>query len=151
MISNACSKEIIYKQKGTDVTFYLGIGEHAHLHWTDTSRYVLLVVCISLSQTSTVVVSTTNQKGCILVLFLYNFSTYHSSFCSYYIFFFKTCDAGSFLFQFVIMKLDGSGLAAFYQIIWVIHNWKWETLFLALQAWFGLKCKMLTYQWEMKR
>ncbi|XP_058779187.1 uncharacterized protein LOC131653133 isoform X2 [Vicia villosa] len=45
VISNACSKEIIYKQKGTDVTFYLGIGEHAHLHWTDTSRELLVSVC----------------------------------------------------------------------------------------------------------
>ncbi|XP_024632124.1 uncharacterized protein [Medicago truncatula] len=45
VISNACSKEIIYKQKGTDVTFYLGIGEHAHLHWTDTSRELLVSIC----------------------------------------------------------------------------------------------------------
>lgn len=46
VISNACSKEISYKQKGTDVTFYLGIGKHDHLHWTDTTRYVSWIVCI---------------------------------------------------------------------------------------------------------
>nr|XP_027186042.1 uncharacterized protein LOC101509905 isoform X3 [Cicer arietinum] len=45
VISNACSKEIIYKQKGTDVMFYLGIGEHTHLHWTDTSRELLVSIC----------------------------------------------------------------------------------------------------------
>ncbi|KAI9110924.1 hypothetical protein K1719_018044 [Acacia pycnantha] len=38
VISNACSKDLRYKQKGTDVIFHLGIGEHAHLHWTETTR-----------------------------------------------------------------------------------------------------------------
>ncbi|XP_045818799.1 uncharacterized protein LOC123911434 isoform X3 [Trifolium pratense] len=45
VISNACSKEILYKQKGTEVMFSLGIGEHAHLHWTDTSRELLVSIC----------------------------------------------------------------------------------------------------------
>ncbi|KAK7274520.1 hypothetical protein RIF29_15613 [Crotalaria pallida] len=49
VISNACSKEISYKQKGTDVTFYLGIGEHAHLHWTDTTRELLVSICYNES------------------------------------------------------------------------------------------------------
>jgi len=26
--------------------FYLGIGKHDHLHWTDTTRYASWVVCI---------------------------------------------------------------------------------------------------------
>lgn len=72
MISNACSKEVIYKQKGTDIMFYLGIGEHAHLHWTDTTRYVFCMICISLSHTS-VVAAITNNKGCILALFSSSF------------------------------------------------------------------------------
>ncbi|KAF1899682.1 hypothetical protein Lal_00019812 [Lupinus albus] len=49
VISNACSKEISYKQKGTDVMSYLGIGEHAHLHWTDTTRELLVSVCYNES------------------------------------------------------------------------------------------------------
>ncbi|XP_027357140.1 uncharacterized protein LOC113866515 [Abrus precatorius] len=43
------SKEISYKQKGTDVMFYLGIGEHAHLHWTDTTRELLVSICYNES------------------------------------------------------------------------------------------------------
>jgi Na+/phosphate symporter len=38
--------------------FYLGIGEHAHLHWTDTSRYVFFIVYISLPETSVIAVAT---------------------------------------------------------------------------------------------
>ncbi|XP_027919445.1 uncharacterized protein LOC114177994 isoform X3 [Vigna unguiculata] len=49
VISNACSKEISYKQKGTDVTFYLGIGKHDHLHWTDTTRELLVSICYNES------------------------------------------------------------------------------------------------------
>ncbi|XP_061363844.1 uncharacterized protein LOC133307357 isoform X2 [Gastrolobium bilobum] len=49
VISNACSKEISYQQKGTDVLFYLGIGEHAHLHWTDTTRELLVSICYNES------------------------------------------------------------------------------------------------------
>ncbi|XLS59714.1 hypothetical protein HN51_009469 [Arachis hypogaea] len=49
VISNACSKEISYKQKGTDVIFYLGIGEHAHLHWTDMTRELLVSICYNES------------------------------------------------------------------------------------------------------
>ncbi|CAK9182445.1 unnamed protein product [Ilex paraguariensis] len=37
VISNACSKDVCYKQKGTDCIFHLGIGQHSHLHWTDTT------------------------------------------------------------------------------------------------------------------
>ncbi|XP_057415336.1 uncharacterized protein LOC130710179 isoform X3 [Lotus japonicus] len=49
VISNACSKEISYKQKGTDIMFYLGVGEHAHLHWTDTARELLVSICYNES------------------------------------------------------------------------------------------------------
>ncbi|KAK7300278.1 hypothetical protein RJT34_11120 [Clitoria ternatea] len=45
VISNACSKEISYKQKGTDISFNLGVGGHAHLHWTDTTRELLVSIC----------------------------------------------------------------------------------------------------------
>lgn len=38
VISNACSKDLCYKQKGTDRIFHLRIGEHSHLHWMDTAR-----------------------------------------------------------------------------------------------------------------
>lgn len=41
VISNACSKEICYKQKGTNFFHRLGIGQHSHLHWADTTRWVL--------------------------------------------------------------------------------------------------------------
>ncbi|MCL7024846.1 hypothetical protein MKW94_022445 [Papaver nudicaule] len=42
VISNACSKDLYYKQKGTDYVFHLGIGQHAHLHWSDTKRDMLV-------------------------------------------------------------------------------------------------------------
>ncbi|KAF3943895.1 hypothetical protein CMV_029587, partial [Castanea mollissima] len=44
VISNACSKDLCYKQKGTDFVFQLGVGKHAHLHWTDTTRELLVSV-----------------------------------------------------------------------------------------------------------
>ncbi|KAI4331783.1 hypothetical protein L6164_016738 [Bauhinia variegata] len=45
IISNACSRDICYKQKGRDVVFQLGVGEHASLHWTDTTRELLVSIC----------------------------------------------------------------------------------------------------------
>ncbi|KAF5748859.1 putative vacuolar protein sorting-associated protein 13B-like isoform X3 [Tripterygium wilfordii] len=44
VISNACSKDLCYRQKGTDNLFHLGIGQHAHLHWTDITRELLVSV-----------------------------------------------------------------------------------------------------------
>ncbi|KAM1717129.1 hypothetical protein COP2_025269 [Malus domestica] len=44
IISNACSKDLCYKQKGTDIVFHLGIGEHSHLHWMDTARELLVSI-----------------------------------------------------------------------------------------------------------
>ncbi|XP_057249486.1 uncharacterized protein LOC104905906 isoform X4 [Beta vulgaris subsp. vulgaris] len=44
VISNACSKPLCYKQKGTDFVFHLGVGQHSHLHWIDTTRELLLAV-----------------------------------------------------------------------------------------------------------
>ncbi|XP_048139080.1 uncharacterized protein LOC115752507 isoform X2 [Rhodamnia argentea] len=45
VISNACSKELCYKQKGTDFIFHLGKGQHSHLHWADTARDLLVCIC----------------------------------------------------------------------------------------------------------
>lgn len=47
VISNACSKDLCYKQKGTDFVSYLGVGQHSHLHWTDTSRDLLVSICFN--------------------------------------------------------------------------------------------------------
>ncbi|KAJ0027885.1 hypothetical protein Pint_36533 [Pistacia integerrima] len=44
VISNACSKALCYKQKGTDLVFHLGVGQHSHLHWTDMTRELLVSV-----------------------------------------------------------------------------------------------------------
>lgn len=44
VISNACHKDLCYKQKGTDFVFRLGVGEHAHLHWTDATRLLHCIV-----------------------------------------------------------------------------------------------------------
>ncbi|XP_050228405.1 uncharacterized protein LOC126677693 isoform X2 [Mercurialis annua] len=44
VISNACSQDLCYKQKGTEVYVHLRIGQHSHLHWTDTRRELLLSV-----------------------------------------------------------------------------------------------------------
>lgn len=45
IISNVCSKKICYKQKGTDYSVRLGIGQHHHLHWKDTMRELLVSIC----------------------------------------------------------------------------------------------------------
>ncbi|KAF6145935.1 hypothetical protein GIB67_007954 [Kingdonia uniflora] len=42
VISNACSKDLCYKQKGTDSVLLLGTGQHSHLHWDDTTRELLV-------------------------------------------------------------------------------------------------------------
>ncbi|KAI9153087.1 hypothetical protein LWI28_005759 [Acer negundo] len=44
VISNACSQDLCYKQKGTDFVFNLGIGQHSHLHLTDTARELLVSI-----------------------------------------------------------------------------------------------------------
>uniref|UniRef100_A0A803PHY5 Vacuolar protein sorting-associated protein n=1 Tax=Cannabis sativa TaxID=3483 RepID=A0A803PHY5_CANSA len=44
VISNACSNDICFKQKGTDHVFRMRVGEHSHLHWTDTTRELLVSV-----------------------------------------------------------------------------------------------------------
>ncbi|XP_022960657.1 uncharacterized protein LOC111461381 isoform X1 [Cucurbita moschata] len=44
VISNACSKDLCYKQKGTDSVIPLAVGEHFHLQWTDTTRELLVSV-----------------------------------------------------------------------------------------------------------
>ncbi|EYU18028.1 hypothetical protein MIMGU_mgv1a0005351mg, partial [Erythranthe guttata] len=44
VIANACSKNLCYKQKGTDFPFVLGAGKHSHIRWMDTTRELLLSV-----------------------------------------------------------------------------------------------------------
>ncbi|XP_028107933.1 uncharacterized protein LOC114306815 isoform X2 [Camellia sinensis] len=44
IISNACCKDLCYKQKGTDSIFHLGIGKHSHLQWTDRTRELLVSI-----------------------------------------------------------------------------------------------------------
>ncbi|KAL4187276.1 hypothetical protein AMTRI_Chr09g38240 [Amborella trichopoda] len=44
VISNACRRDLCFKQKGSDLYSRLGVGEHCQLHWTDTSRELLVSV-----------------------------------------------------------------------------------------------------------
>ncbi|GMG99180.1 hypothetical protein Nepgr_001020 [Nepenthes gracilis] len=47
VISNACSMDLCYKQKGTNFVFHLGVGQHSHLHWPDITRELLVSVRFS--------------------------------------------------------------------------------------------------------
>ncbi|CAL9110355.1 unnamed protein product [Musa acuminata var. zebrina] len=44
VICNACTKDLFYRQKGTNISYHLGIGQHSHLHWSDTSRELLIAL-----------------------------------------------------------------------------------------------------------
>ncbi|XP_068635600.1 intermembrane lipid transfer protein VPS13 isoform X2 [Aristolochia californica] len=44
VISNACSRELCFKQKGTDFFYRLEVGQHSHLHWTDMTRELLVSI-----------------------------------------------------------------------------------------------------------
>ncbi|XP_031091593.1 uncharacterized protein LOC115996484 isoform X5 [Ipomoea triloba] len=44
VISNACNKDLCYRQKGTDVVFLLEAGQHSHIRWTDTTRELLVSI-----------------------------------------------------------------------------------------------------------
>ncbi|XP_010251472.1 PREDICTED: uncharacterized protein LOC104593388 isoform X1 [Nelumbo nucifera] len=44
VISNACQKNISFKQKGTDLVSHLVTGQHSHLHWADTTRDLLISI-----------------------------------------------------------------------------------------------------------
>ncbi|XP_048230004.1 uncharacterized protein LOC8267449 isoform X1 [Ricinus communis] len=44
VISNACSRDLCYKQKGTELYVHLRIGQQSHLHWTDTMRDLLVSI-----------------------------------------------------------------------------------------------------------
>ncbi|XP_052202477.1 uncharacterized protein LOC127808127 isoform X2 [Diospyros lotus] len=44
ILSNACSRDLCYKQRGTDSIFHLGIGKHSHLQWIDTTRELLVSI-----------------------------------------------------------------------------------------------------------
>lgn len=43
VISNACSRNLYYKQKGTDSISYLQVGKHSQIHWDDYTLRDLLV------------------------------------------------------------------------------------------------------------
>ncbi|KAI0504558.1 hypothetical protein KFK09_015510 [Dendrobium nobile] len=42
VICNACTRDLSYKQKGTNNTYSLRVGQHSHLNWSDTSRELLV-------------------------------------------------------------------------------------------------------------
>ncbi|KAH7688715.1 Vacuolar protein sorting-associated protein 13 [Dioscorea alata] len=44
VICNACKEDICYKQKGTDFFYGLRSGQHSHLHWSDTTRELLVSI-----------------------------------------------------------------------------------------------------------
>lgn len=44
VISNACSRDLCYRQRGTDSFRRLRVGEHFNLHWTDVKREFLVCV-----------------------------------------------------------------------------------------------------------
>ncbi|KAH6809791.1 hypothetical protein C2S51_027574 [Perilla frutescens var. frutescens] len=44
VIVNACTKNLCYKQKGTDSSFQLRAGKHSYIQWMDTKRELLLSV-----------------------------------------------------------------------------------------------------------
>ncbi|KAL3502378.1 hypothetical protein ACH5RR_036827, partial [Cinchona calisaya] len=44
VVSNACSRDLFYKQKGTDRIFLLEAGRHSHVHCTDITRELLVCV-----------------------------------------------------------------------------------------------------------
>nr|XP_043636090.1 uncharacterized protein LOC122607220 [Erigeron canadensis] len=44
VISNACSKDLCYRQKGSDFIYHLKVGQHTHIHWTDITRELLVSV-----------------------------------------------------------------------------------------------------------
>ncbi|XP_076908384.1 uncharacterized protein LOC143565241 [Bidens hawaiensis] len=37
VISNACSKDLCFRQKGSDFIYHLKVGRHSHIHWTDVT------------------------------------------------------------------------------------------------------------------
>lgn len=47
VICNACDKDLCYRQKGTKTFHHLGIGQHSHLHWSDTTRELLVSIRFS--------------------------------------------------------------------------------------------------------
>ncbi|CAN6484627.1 unnamed protein product [Victoria cruziana] len=44
VISNACSKDLYYKQKACDAFYILGVGKHSHLHLSDATRDLLVLI-----------------------------------------------------------------------------------------------------------
>lgn len=44
VVSNACSKDLCYRQKGSDFIYHLKVGQNSHIHWTDITRELLVSV-----------------------------------------------------------------------------------------------------------
>lgn len=44
VICNACNKDLYCKQKGTNIFHHLSIGQHSDLHWSDTTRELLVSI-----------------------------------------------------------------------------------------------------------
>ncbi|CAN8265066.1 unnamed protein product [Cochlearia groenlandica] len=44
IICNSCSRNLCYKQKGTNLVSYLAVGEHSQLQWTDITRELLVSI-----------------------------------------------------------------------------------------------------------
>ncbi|KAL8217291.1 hypothetical protein R6Q57_024128 [Mikania cordata] len=44
VISNACSKDLCFRQKGSDIIYHLKVGQHSHIHWSDITRELLISV-----------------------------------------------------------------------------------------------------------
>ncbi|KAK9079002.1 hypothetical protein SSX86_000671 [Deinandra increscens subsp. villosa] len=44
VISNTCSKDMCFRQKGSDFIYHLKVGQHSHIHWTDITRELLISV-----------------------------------------------------------------------------------------------------------
>lgn len=44
VISNACGRDLVYRQKGTDRAFLLGASQHSHIEWTDMTRELLFCI-----------------------------------------------------------------------------------------------------------
>ncbi|XP_019702812.1 uncharacterized protein [Elaeis guineensis] len=47
VICNASNKDLCYRQKGTKMLHHLGVGQHSHLHWSDTTRELLVSIRFS--------------------------------------------------------------------------------------------------------
>ncbi|ESQ32011.1 hypothetical protein EUTSA_v10003500mg [Eutrema salsugineum] len=47
VICNSCSRNLCYKQKGTNLVSHLAVGQHSQLQWTDTTRELLVSIRVN--------------------------------------------------------------------------------------------------------